>query len=409
MHLVRILFLLLVPCLSFSQLKLRDALAIATRNNLLLKDENLNIPQAENEVRKSKLYNNPIFNLQYMQLLPRSNQYNQGMGIFHPTNSQDWFQLTKRFQVFGQRTHRIELARLGASISKYQFDESKRELVFEVAIEWINAWRALAFRNMAIKAADYLDSYLRSAKDSTISAMKADEKLRFEILDDQYDLQLGKAEQEYFTTTEKLKLLLGVRDSIQIDINDTLESVRIGASVDSLFLIAKQNRADVKMFNTYQKESLTNVKYQKSLAIPQPEAGFIWNPQNGIPYAGLYFTQQLPLFDRNHTEVQKAKLSAQSSEIKARQNLNELTSEVSAAFYNYTKSKALVNGFRHNLGDSERLLSMVKKAYFNRQSSLVDIWEAEQTWVQTYTLYYDAYVDYRKSFINVLYQLNLLE
>ena len=409
MRLLKVLLLFLLPCLSFAQLKLRDALAIATKNSLLLKDQNLNIPIADNDVKKARLYNNPIFNLQYMQLLPRSNQYNQGKGVLHPTNSQDWFQLTKRFQVFGQRIHRIEMAKLDASIVRYQFDETKRDLALEVAMEWIDAWRALAYRNLAMKAANYLDSYLRSTKDNSLRTMKADEKLRFEILDDQYDLQLGQAEQEYFTTTEKLKLLLGIRDSILIDINDTLETVIIGSSIDSLFLLAKQNRADVKMFDAFKKGSLTNVKYQKSLAIPQPEAGFIWNPQNGIPYAGLYFTQQLPLFDRNHTEVQKAKLSSQSYEIKSQQNMNELTSEISASFYNYNRSKTLVKGFRHNLEDSEKLLVMVKKAYLNNERSLVDIWEAEQTWVQTYSMYYDAYVDYRKSYINVLYQLNLLD
>lgn len=379
-------------------------------NNPSLKSERINVPIAESDFKKARLHQNPIFNLQYLQLLPSSMYYDKSQGALNAVNSQDWYQLTKKFQVFGQRQNKIELARLNQLAAKTDLEETKRTILNEVSIKWIDAWRALAYKNLAIKAADYLDGYLKENFDSTKgrSVMKPDEKLRFEILDDQYDLERHRADQNYYTIIEELKLLLGTNRDIEIDLNDTLESVKIDESLDTLTLQAKATRNDIKSLQTMKEYSVRNIRYQKSLAIPPPEAGFLWNPQNTIPYAGIFFTQILPFFDRNQTEVQKAKLNNEMADVMLENNLKKLNTEVKIALANYQKRKEMASRFKHNLDDSERLLQMVRDSYLKNKYSMVDLWEAEQTWVQSYTLYYDAFTDYRKSYINLLYQLNLL-
>jgi len=399
-----------LKCLAQVPITLSDALHQANNHNPKLKSERLNVPIAESDYRKSKLHQNPIFNVQYMQLLPSSSSYTPNMGLLNAYNSQDWFQLTKKFQVFGQRQNKIELAKLNVKLSENSFLETKRSVLYDVSIKWIEAWRALAHKNMSVKAAEYLDDYYEENFDSVKgkSQMTEDEKLRFKILDNQYDIERERAEQDYFTVVEELKLLMGNNKSIGIDLNDTTEFVKITANIDSLYSLARENRNDLKNFRAMKEFSTINQRYQKSLSVPQPEAGLLWNPQNRIPYAGVYFTQVLPFFDRNQTEVQKAKLQTDMSSVVLERNLTILETEIMVAYSNYKKYKEMAFKYKANVNDAEKLLRMVRLAYLLRKHSTVDLWESEQTWIRSNILYYDAFADYRKSYVTLLYQLNLL-
>jgi outer membrane protein, heavy metal efflux system len=405
-----ILSLIVYSIYAQSPLKLADALREASVNNPSLKSEQNNVPIAESDFKKSKLNQNPIFNIQYLQLMPSSMYYDRNHGAFNSVNSQDWYQLTKKFQVFGQRKNKIELAKLNTSIANSNFEETRRQVYLNVSLKWIDAWKSLAYRSIAIKAADYLDEYLKENFDSLrgISSMKEEEILRFKILDDQYDLERSKAELSYENLIQELKLLVGTDREFDIDLNDTIESVKITTSLDSLFLLARDNRSDIKGLKIVAEYSSRNIQFQKSLSIPPPEAGLLWNPQNTIPYAGIFFTQTLPFFDRNQTEVQKSKLQSEMAEIDFQNSITKLKSEVKMFYHDYVKKKEMVTKFKISLNDSERLLRMVRIAYLLKKQSMVDLWEAEQTWIQTYTIYYEAFADYRKSYINLLYQLNLL-
>lgn len=405
-------FLLFFHSFAYSQvtkLGLSDALKQASVSNPTLKVEALQLPISEQDVKKSKLYNNPIFNLQYLQLFPSSMYYAQDKSPFNGYNSQDWFQLTKKFQIFGQRAHRIRLAEIDHKVNQSDFSENRREILYQVSLKWVDAWKALSYKNISHMAAIYLDNYLESLDSANSKPLSLDQKLRLDILDDQYDLEEGKADQEYRTIMEELKLLIGTTDSFEIDLSDTSEAIAFGMDVDSLAQYAQSARHDIKGLRESTRSAEENILYQKSLKIPSPEAGFVWNPQNTIPYAGLYYTQPLPFFDHNQTEVQKAKLSHQSSKMMLDASLKRLNTEVRVAYSNYLKKKELARKFQHNLRDSERLLHTVREQSLRGKDPIVDIWEAEDTWVQTYTMYYDAFAEYRRSYVTLLYQLNLLE
>lgn len=391
-------------------LKLSDALNEATQSNPTLKAEKLTVPSSEADLAKSRLYQNPIFNLQYLQLFPSSMYYDRNHGMLNAVNSQDWYQLTKKFQVFGQRKNKISIAKLSVEASKSDLDETKRQIMYQVAMKWVDAWHSLAYKKLAEKAADYLDGYLKENFDSVkgVSRMKEDERLRFEILDDQYDLEKNRAEQNYFSVTEDLKILLGKNESFEIDLNDTSETIIIENSLDSLLKTAFEKRSDIKSLKTMKTISEENIRFQRSLSIPQPEGGFIWNPQNTIPYAGIFFTQTLPFFDRNQTEIQKAKIQAEMTSIELESNLTKLRTTMNVSFLDFKRKKEMVQKFRHNLDQSEQLLRHVRLSYLLNKYSIVDLWEAEQTWVQSYSLYYDTFADYRKSYITLLYEMNWL-
>ena len=280
--------LLLFSSIAYSQvtsLGLFEALKQASVSNPTLKAEALQLPISEEEVKKSKLYNNPVFNLQYLQLFPSSMYYNHEVGPLNASNSQDWYQLTKRFQVLGQRTHKIRMAEIDHKVTQSEIVEGRRDVLFQVSLKWVDAWKALSYKNLSHKAARYLDDYLRSLDSAQTKPLSVDQKLRLDILDDQYDLEEGRADQEYQEIVQELGLLIGATDSLEIDLSDTSEAFIIGKNVDSLAMFAQSTRHDIKGLKESARFEEENILYQNSLKIPSPEAGFIWNPQNTISYA----------------------------------------------------------------------------------------------------------------------------
>ena len=77
--------------------------------------------------------------------------------------------------------------------------------------------------------------------------------------------------------------------------------------------ISMKNRTDVVQAQAALRVSEANLSLQKAFSMPNIDAGGIYNPQNSIPYGGIYVTIPLPVFDRNQGEIQKSKVAKTSS------------------------------------------------------------------------------------------------
>jgi cobalt-zinc-cadmium efflux system outer membrane protein len=136
---------------------------------------------------------------------------------------------------------------------------------------------------------------------------------RTELLSKQYAIQYKTAMQEFVNRQTELRFLLGVQDSISVDMGDNF-LFSIPAGIDSLLTQSLQSRSDIIATKSLIEVSNSNIKLQKSLAYPQPELGVIWNPKNSIPYLGIYATIDLPFFNRNQDEIKKSYLLKNQAE-----------------------------------------------------------------------------------------------
>lgn len=399
--------LLYSPVYAQSNYTLQKALQTARKNNPYLKTEQLNIGIAQTDIITAKLRPNPILNNQSLQLMQPS-QFPVNTDWYNGQNRQVWWQLTKPFQVAGQRNYKIDVANKNVSFAEKNYSETERNIYSEVASKWLEVWTAQKQLEIIQIAKSNIDSLVLTNqiryKNQVITQT---DLFRTELLSKQYAIQYKTALQEVINRQNELKFLLGVQENINVDTADNF-LFTLPQSIDSLLTQSLQNRSDILTTKSMIEVSNSNIKLQKSLAFPQPELGFIYNPQNTIPYFGIYATIDLPIFNRNQGEIKKSYLLKQQAEQHLFTIQSQLQTEIKTAYASYQLQQQNVQNFQTILEQSQTILDNVKYAYLKGGTTIIDFLEAQRSWLETQQQYYDALQQYRQSYIQLLYATGLI-
>jgi cobalt-zinc-cadmium efflux system outer membrane protein len=393
---------------TIKSLELSDALSIAKLQNFSLQSSELDIAIQHKEIVKAGIRPNPIFNIQSIALLDHSYYPNDAL-FTTGKNRQDWFQLTKKMQLYGVRQEKIELEKqqLGQTIALH--NSNLRDVLYDVSIKWIDAWFAQVNKNMAAESVASLDSLIQHKKTDGIETKNKNEYLRLLILDDQYDIISIDAQLDLRNELNDLQFLINSSYIKSVDINDKIDLVDIPSNLDSLISIALRMRSDIAVYKQQVLISEVNQTLQKSNSVPSPEVGFIVNPQNTIPYAGIFITQPLPFLDHNQGEKQKAAIMLQKARVEESGIRTQVMNEVQKAYDAYTIQKMKLIKVEDALALAGVLVADVRHNYIYNKNGYVDLWEAERTWLETKKLFYTTNYEYRKSIIELLHATGLLE
>ena len=381
---------------------LRMALREARENNLALKAEKFSIDIAETDVVTAGLRPNPVLNNQALQLVSPAH-FPEQTGLLNSHNVQNWWQLTKTFQVAGQRANKLDFAGRNAVVAEKSYLETERSLLRDVADKWLEAWIALRQLDMLGIAKSNVDSLTRINQVRFRNQVITQTDLfRTQVLARQYEVRYKAALQEIANRQRELQQLLGRRENIAIDTADSFLPV-FSAGRDSLLSQSLAGRSDVTAAKSAIEAANSNIRLQRSLAYPQPELGIIWNPQNAVPYVGVYGTIDLPFFSRNQGEIRKSVVQKARAEQQLEAVRSRLETEVTNALASYETHQKNVSGFQPILEQSNLILENVKYAYLKGGTTIVDFLEAQRSWLDTRQEYYEALQQYRKSYIELLY------
>jgi cobalt-zinc-cadmium efflux system outer membrane protein len=386
---------------------LQKALQTARTNNPYLKTEQLNIGITQTDIITAKLRPNPILNNQTLQLMQPS-QFPVNTDWYHGQNQQVWWQLTKPFQIAGQRKYKIDVANKNVLFAEKNYAETERNLFADVAVKWLEVWTAQKQLDIISTAKNNIDSLVLTNqiryKNQVITQT---DLFRTELLSKQYAIQYKTVLQEVINRQNELKFLLGVQEDISIDTEDNF-LFTMPQSIDGLLKQSLQNRSDIQTVKSIIDVSNSNIKLQKSLAFPQPELGFIYNPQNTIPYFGIYATIDLPFFNRNQGEIKKSYLLKDQAEQQLFTIQSQLQTEIITAYANYQLQQQNLESFNILLQQSQTILDNVKYAYLKGGTTIIDFLEAQRSWLETQQQYYEAMQSYRQSYIQLLYATGLI-
>lgn len=386
---------------------LQRALQTARVNNPVLKTERFDINIAQADVVTAKLRPNLILNNETLQLTQPS-QFPANSGWHSGQNRQVWWQLTKAFQVAGQRRYKIEVADRNAAFTEENYYETERNLLLEVAEKWLEVWTAEKQLDILTTARGNIDSLVTINQARYRNQVITETDLsRTELLSKQYAIQHKTARQELANRQEELRFLAGVPDSIRVDTADNF-LFHIPTGIDSLLAQSLQNRSDILTAKSLIDISDSNIKLQKSLAYPQPELGFIWNPQNAVPYFGVSATIDLPFSNRNQGEIKKSYLLKDQAEQYFSAIQSQLESEVAPAYASYGVQQRNIRDFQTVLQQSQTVLDNVKYAYTKGGTTVIDFLEAQRSWLETQQQYYDALQQHRRSYIQLLHATGLI-
>ncbi|OMP81156.1 TolC family protein [[Flexibacter] sp. ATCC 35208] len=387
---------------------LAAAIDTARTNSPVLKAQYMNIAAAQADVTTAKLRPNPNLNNQTLQLA-NSAHFAPNTRWSSNSNRQVWYQLTKPIQWPNQRKYKIETASKDVTVADNEYQENVRNLSLNVGNSWITCWVLKKRLALLQDSKGNLDTLVKinelRYKNQVITQT---DLARTKVLQDQYNLQLSVFQQDYMNELQNLRLLTGIPSSVDIDTLSDVQTLAPGATLDSLIAQTMDNRSDVTLVKSAIDERNSNVKYQKTLAVPQPQLGIIYNPQNSVPYIGFYAAIDLPFFNRNQGEIKKAYIQAQQANQELNTTQRTIQTEVTTAYNTYQLQKQNLAKFSGILSQSQQILDNVKYAYLRGGTTIIDFLDAQRNWYDTRLLYYDGLQSYYQSYIQLLFATGLI-
>ena len=394
-------------------LTLRQTLQQVRENSPALRVERLNINAAQSDQITANLRPNPVLNNQTLfQLMPTPGA--ESAGLLNRQRRQFWLQATKEFDIFNKRTYRNRFAEANTNLAVRSVSETERGLLFDAANRYLDAWYARIQLALLQRAKANVDTLVQLNKVRLKNLVITTTDLtRTQLISDQFDIQTRTAQQDLRNRLNELRLVLGVADSINVALNDSIINPAftnplrlyptVNASADSLLRLASATRTDVRVAEANLETARRNVDLQHILAKPRNEAGLIWNPQNAVPYAGVFLTLELPVYSRNQGEIQKSRVLQEQAGQAAAFVQARIRSEVETAYQSFTTSRQNIDRYTDIRRDADRVLASVRYAYLRGATTLIDLLEAQRSWFDTQTAYYQTLYTYRQNYVRLLY------
>jgi len=386
---------------------LQETLQIAKQNSPTLRAEIFNINFAEADVLTARLKNNPQLQYQFFQI-SNHNFWEPGTRRGTYRNQQYWVQLGKDIQLPHQYRYKKEFANKSLYVSQKSFSEIQRNLFYETANKWLDVWIAQKRLDIIQQADKNLDTlvYVNKLRLQKQAVTQTD-FLRTQLLSEQYKLQLKTARQNLSNELRTLKRLLGTKDSITIDTTLNIPST-LPAQFPALLEQALINRTDLLTAKGNLELSNTNINLQKSLALPQPNVGFAFYLEMGMPYLCFLYTTDLPFVNRNQGEIRKAQFQKTQAERTIYAIENRIQTEVINSYSTYSLQQRNLESFRNILQQSQRILNNVKYSYLRGGTTIIDFLEAQRSWLDTRQQYFETEMEFRKAYIDLLNSTGLI-
>lgn len=398
-----VLLLSLVVGKGYAQnvISLTQALKTATEQNPYMKVGALGVDASRADVVTAKLRPNPILNNQSLQAL-RPSQLANNPKLLTGESMQTWWQLTKEFQLSGQRKNRIDYANQNVKLAEKEYAEFQRGLYTGVAFKWVEAWNTRKQIDLLKTAVNNIDTLV------TINSYRFKKQIitetelyRTQLIAKQYKIQISELNQELKQKLNELQLMIGAKENLSISTSADL-GVDSFLKVDSLLADAYASRTDLQYFQTRQGVMESNIKLQQSLAFPRTEAGFIYNPQNTLPYFGIYATVELPFFDRNQGEIKKAKVQREQALTQIEAVQNTIRTEVQNASLQRETNQNNLKSYALITEQADQILKNVRYSYSVGGTTIIDFLEAQRSWLETQQQYTNLLHKYHQSQIQLL-------
>jgi outer membrane protein, heavy metal efflux system len=382
-------------------LTFRQTLDRVRTNSPALRVERLNIDATRANEITANLRANPVLNNQTL-IQVNSSYFPEGAGLVNRRNRQFWLQATKEFDIYNKRGFRTQLAQANTRLAERSVAETERNLLFDAANRWLDTQYARVQFDLLQRAKLNVDSLVEINKIRLKDlAITTTDLTRTQLLADQYELQIATARQEAINRLAELRLVLATTDSLTVSPTDAVIAPLGG--LDSLLRQAEQNRTDVRAAQANLEAARRNVALQQVLARPRNEAGLIWNPQNAVPYLGIFLTLEVPFYNRNQGNIQQSKvLQEQAVQVIDLTQLR-VRSEVRLAWNSFETSRQNLIRYGQILRQSDQVLNTIRYAYLRGATTLIDYLEAQRFWFDTQTAYNQAVYQNRQNYIRLLF------
>lgn len=334
---------------NYQHLQLSGADSMFLNKNLYLLAASLNVNAQSALEIQSRSYPNPQFSAEINARDPQNDKW------FHAGNTgEKAFAIEQVILLGGKRKNEIAIAKQSTEIAKYELEDLLRNLRYQLH----NSYYSIYFDELTLqkynKQLELLDTIISNYE---IQADKGNISVKEVVRLKSVYLQLNNNKTELLQDIQEeqknLQVLLQTQDYITPEIDDiSWSKFNNLPPIDSMMSLAFTNRADWKIARGNTALATLNLKYQKSLAIPDLSLGASYDQRGGAFNNQVNMTAgiPIPLWNHNKGNIRFARESIKIAEVNADAQTATMNAEIIQAWSNmlrcsqeYQKSIQLYN------------------------------------------------------------------
>ncbi len=401
-----------------SGLTMENAVSLALGRNREIIAARLNVEAAEVDRVLARTYPNPVLSYQAGNLvLGRGNPYNVANGA--PARPGTFSQVvhtigvSELIDVWNKRGKRMAAADQGIQYQRLELEDVLREIGYAVRSAFTDLLREQSELTFAREARERYDETIRLSRSRFHAGEISESELRkIELEGLKYQRAVIDGELEYALARQKLAALLALRSASELpEIMLADEVPRLHRSAEELTRDALEHRPDVRAILQQKRWAQASLDAARREAYPDVTLGFSYTHSSFVVSGdnpnsvGLGVSVPIPFFDRNQAAIGRARVEVQRTandrgrlELRVRQDVAEAVSQL-------RRAEALLFLFRDEgmLERAETSLKVAEKSYRAGAISLLELLEAQRTYLETRAEYLQAEYHHRQSAVDLMH------
>lgn len=363
---------------------LQDCESQFLKNNLFLLASQYNIDASKALTIQARIWDNPVLSAELNAYNPERNQF-----FDIGKDGQKAFAIEQLIYLGGKKRNEVKLAQTNEKLAELQFNDLLRTLKLQLRKSFFTVYYNTKSLETTDKQLVHIEDLINSY---TIQAQKGNIPLRDVVRLQSLYLNFKNERMEVVNDNieeqASLKLLLNTSDNIvpvvsSEDFNKYTKTIPF--DLKALQDDAIMNRPDYLAQQKTIEANEINVKWQKSLAIPDITVGANYDQRSGAfnKESNLTLGIPLPLWNKNKGNIKYAKTILEQSKIE-KQNFDlQLQTEITSAWNkwdesrkNYVVIKPTVNS------DFEAVYNGILKNFQKRNISLLEFTDFMESYNQ---------------------------
>ena len=384
---------------------LQQAVAEAVDKNLTVLAEKYNVPVAQARIITARLRPNPILSIEgdHLNLLPP--RYNSENMAGPPEYS---IRTDFVFERGAKRQRRIDVAEAAVSTAQLQFLNTIRSVVLDVQSAYVELLQAKA--DLAL-ARETLEVFHETVQINTSRVRRGDlaevELIRTQVAELQFENTVAQASLRVETGRARLQVLLGrLRTDRLPDATGELRRDDLVLTVDALRDRAFAFRPDYLALRRDAARSQAELRLQLAQGKVDYSLGTEYRRQQGLAGTGnslgFFFSSNLPVFNRNQGEIQRARQEQAQAEARIRALQAIIENEVETAYLQYRTARESLHRVEQTmLAKATDVRQITERAYRRGGATFLDFLDAQKAYIDTVQLRNTASADFAKSLYTI--------
>lgn len=376
---------------------------IFLQENLLLLAERLNISRAEAQVVQAKLWPNPTFSLDQVNLW-RKGQPSGESDLIPPMfgdfgrNQAFGIEVEQLIQTAGKRKKLIALERVSAEMAMQYFEDVLRNLKLEFrhlfAELQYHQGLQVVYQHQLESVGQLTRSYERQVELGNISR---EVFIRLRALELKLSAELNELNREMSSVENELNLLMGIPAGTRLTITNEEKGGTLGRleglSLTELIEQAFLQRPDYQLSVLGEDYSARELKLEKAQRVPNLALKGQYDRGGNImlDFVGFGVALDLPIFNRNQGNIKRAQIASEQASYLHQHKRLRVSGEVALAYQNLLNAAQFLEGIDEGYEDVlDELLSRYTENFAQRNISLIEYLDFAEAYIKNKQIILDA-------------------